>query len=479
MKILALAQLTVLDAVRKKIFIVFLLLLASLASSAFFLPVVQASDRIKLVDSISLGWTTFFGMLIAIFLSAFGIPEEVGDRRAFTILTKPVRSHEFVLGKWIGYITVIGGIVLVTWLSTILSIWLLHPHDSIPKARQMVGAQSMDIPSLSLPDEEDSSDQAPQAQSIRQTLGKRPDLHLLDRNHPTAFWSFDNLDPSTIPEGESIGRLKIALLKTLRTHVEVVRTRLRYIHPTSGRQSTQELEFHTFGGQHQQEIELLCPRRFISNDGRLTVALDRLDPHFDLLVQTKSIGIYLSAESHAWNLGKAFLGSFLMLVLIISLTVFASTTLSGPVSVLVGLTGFIIGHCVTLMQTLARQVRHGEMTLERAFRQLLEKADQGHDHAHSSSGHEGHDHGTNYLADLLDGIATWIPDFTRFRLTDTVTNGVSIPAELLWQLTGTCVAYSAAALLLGIFFFAWSDVERTEGPWWHIIRFLRTRRSSR
>ncbi|MFA4028900.1 MAG: hypothetical protein GDYSWBUE_001365 [Candidatus Fervidibacterota bacterium] len=90
------------EAIRRKFFwVVFLFALVAIASANLFSGIAPGEEK-KFVFDFGLGSITLFGMLITIFLGATMIPSEVDRRTIFTILSKPVRRWQFLLGKFLG-----------------------------------------------------------------------------------------------------------------------------------------------------------------------------------------------------------------------------------------------------------------------------------------------------------------------------------------------------------------------------------------
>jgi len=67
----------------------------------------------KVLQDLGLSIITLFSMLMAIFIGVGLIQPEVERRTVYALLAKPVRRHEFVLGKFLGALVVIAGCV---WL---------------------------------------------------------------------------------------------------------------------------------------------------------------------------------------------------------------------------------------------------------------------------------------------------------------------------------------------------------------------------
>src|SRR5436309_1147678 len=66
----------------------------------------------KLYINFVLTATTYLVMLLALFLSAFSIPADIKSRTIYTVVTKPVRTGEIVLGRMLGF-TAIGTVLLI------------------------------------------------------------------------------------------------------------------------------------------------------------------------------------------------------------------------------------------------------------------------------------------------------------------------------------------------------------------------------
>jgi len=115
------------EGMRKKTLIGFLLLsllviLGSTFMTAFMTEAsigenLQASADTKIIKDICVSAISVFGILITIFISASVVPTEVENRVIYTILSKPVRRFQYLLGKFIGVqLIVIINLVLMTAL---------------------------------------------------------------------------------------------------------------------------------------------------------------------------------------------------------------------------------------------------------------------------------------------------------------------------------------------------------------------------
>jgi len=104
------------EAIRKRILVVAGIFALALVVSAPFWPAMTDSDRVKLVQDISLTAMTFLGVIIAVFISAYSLPSDVEERRIFTLASKPVRRHEILLGKLCGFLMVFAAVLALMGL---------------------------------------------------------------------------------------------------------------------------------------------------------------------------------------------------------------------------------------------------------------------------------------------------------------------------------------------------------------------------
>lgn len=109
MIIWSIAKTTVGDALRKKVLQIFLVVAIGLiVISLSFSQTLSFSTRegsatdIMLVKSFGLGLMAVAGWLISLVLGASLIPQEIERRTIYTILAKPVKRYEFIVGKYLG-----------------------------------------------------------------------------------------------------------------------------------------------------------------------------------------------------------------------------------------------------------------------------------------------------------------------------------------------------------------------------------------
>lgn len=109
--VLSIAVYTWREGMRKKTLIGFLILsiiviFGSQFITAFLTTSSDAGSQseldVKLIKDICVTTISIFGMLITIFVSASVVPTEVDNKVIYTVLSKPVRRFQYLLGKFLG-----------------------------------------------------------------------------------------------------------------------------------------------------------------------------------------------------------------------------------------------------------------------------------------------------------------------------------------------------------------------------------------
>ncbi len=90
------------ESIRKKtLYIILIFALIVIGASKLF-SFLTAEEELKMIKDVSFSAIEFFGALMAIFGSLSAISNEIERRTIYTLLTKPIRRSDFVLGKFFG-----------------------------------------------------------------------------------------------------------------------------------------------------------------------------------------------------------------------------------------------------------------------------------------------------------------------------------------------------------------------------------------
>lgn len=111
-RVSALASLAVKESLRRRVWVGMVVFLGILLFAGWFLPSGDYKEPVKLYLSFVLTATTFLTLLLALLLSAFSLPNDFKSKTIFTVVTKPVRAGDIVLGRIVGF-TVVGTVMLL------------------------------------------------------------------------------------------------------------------------------------------------------------------------------------------------------------------------------------------------------------------------------------------------------------------------------------------------------------------------------
>src|SRR5436190_18606589 len=101
----AVARLAILEAIGNRVLVGFGVFILLLLVAGLFLDV-NNNNPSRVYLSFVLWTTTLLVLAMALFLSAFSIPNDIKNRTIYTVVTKPIRASEIVLGRILGFATV-------------------------------------------------------------------------------------------------------------------------------------------------------------------------------------------------------------------------------------------------------------------------------------------------------------------------------------------------------------------------------------
>jgi len=123
-RVWTLASATVTQLVRMKILAFLVLFCLIVVAAGFAFPVMNPEQQLKLLKDVSFGALQVFAIVIAVTATALLLPRDLEDRTLYTILAKPVPRFEYLLGKLLGVLLLIGGGLLVMDLVLSVVLWL-------------------------------------------------------------------------------------------------------------------------------------------------------------------------------------------------------------------------------------------------------------------------------------------------------------------------------------------------------------------
>jgi ABC-type transport system involved in multi-copper enzyme maturation permease subunit len=107
LRVWVLALNTYREAVRDKLLYNLLLFAGLMIASSILLAQLQIGKDERIYRDVGLGAIAFFGVLIAIFVGINLVYREISTKTVYTMLSKPVRRWEFILGKYLGLLSLL------------------------------------------------------------------------------------------------------------------------------------------------------------------------------------------------------------------------------------------------------------------------------------------------------------------------------------------------------------------------------------
>jgi ABC-type transport system involved in multi-copper enzyme maturation permease subunit len=153
------------ESVRDKVLYNLVFFAVLLIAVSYLLSQLTAGQDVKIIKDLGLAAMSIFGLFIAIFIGIGLVSKEVEKRSIYSLLAKPIRRHEFIIGKYLGLVlTLVVNIAIMTvaYYAVLGSIawregsWFL-PHWGAPaldpvllKAVAMICLQLMIITAVAL-----------------------------------------------------------------------------------------------------------------------------------------------------------------------------------------------------------------------------------------------------------------------------------------------------------------------------------------
>lgn len=92
------------DSVRDKVLYSIVVFAVLLMATSYLIGQLTAGQDLKIIKDLGLAAMSLFGLFIAIFIGIGLVAREIERRSIYAVLAKPVRRHEFIVGKYLGLV---------------------------------------------------------------------------------------------------------------------------------------------------------------------------------------------------------------------------------------------------------------------------------------------------------------------------------------------------------------------------------------
>lgn len=101
-RINTIARINYLEIIRSRTVLLLLIYLVFLVLATQIFSRISIAEPSKIITDIGLGTIEIFGLFLALFIGITLISKEIEKKSIYTLLSKPLKRHEFILGKFLG-----------------------------------------------------------------------------------------------------------------------------------------------------------------------------------------------------------------------------------------------------------------------------------------------------------------------------------------------------------------------------------------
>jgi Cu-processing system permease protein len=119
------------ESVRDRVLYSLVAFASLLMGVSYLIGQLTAGQDIKIIKDLGLAAIATFGLLIAIFIGIGLVWKEVERRSIYSLLTKPVRRHEFIIGKFAGLALTL--LINVATMTVVFYVVLAYMNTQFPE----------------------------------------------------------------------------------------------------------------------------------------------------------------------------------------------------------------------------------------------------------------------------------------------------------------------------------------------------------
>jgi hypothetical protein len=319
----AIARMTLIEASRRKVFTILVLFALALLSSTAFFPSVETAGRLRLMEVWALRAASLFTAIVALFISGSSLPGDFEQKRIYLLVTKPVSKSTIFLGKLLGL-----SLLLAIFVATMGAVTVVF----IRGVQLLAGPGFPPVMAQERREADRFEAVRPLSTDADEVDKKR---YVSAGNRGALTWQFTGLRRADF--GDRV----------------VLETRLSVGSPTDRFRSSGNvlLDVTSARGKHHaaqflntnEELDWSVPADLVGPDGTLDVAFTCGDGDGYIGAAKPGLGIYLKPMLFEFAFARGLVLLLLQAMTVLSLTLMASSFLSAPLSILLGILLYIVG----------------------------------------------------------------------------------------------------------------------------------------
>lgn len=357
----SLTSLTIKEAISRKAFVIGFLFLILFMFAGWFLSDSDAEKPALPYITFVMSAMYFLLSLMAILISCWGLPADIKAKSLHTVVTKPVRRSEIVIGRILGYSSVVLLVLAVT--SVFGYVWIQRQVPDTAKS-QLVARVPI-YGELSFLDQ--TGEPADAGVNVGDVWGYRSYIQGLSKAR--AIWKFENLDVNQLRDS---GELRLEqTFEAFRTYKGEIEEETRFsmtlVNPETNLRVPLPDTFPVKEFKDDPELSLIVIPASIEyiasydadakestanlfddifNGDSITIEVACVDDQQYIGCAEGDLFIRMKDKSFLTSYAKANVGLGLMLILIVSIGTTSSCFLKGPVSTLLTGSMIILGNVV-------------------------------------------------------------------------------------------------------------------------------------
>lgn len=132
MKLLSIAEYTIMENIRSKIFYILLLFVLIMIGSSLIFSSLSPSTEVRMITDIGLACIEIFTLLTGIYAAVNLVLQEIENRTIYLLMTRPLRRWEYIVGRYLGVLVVLcfNIIMMLSVLMLLLKLttqWVVDP----------------------------------------------------------------------------------------------------------------------------------------------------------------------------------------------------------------------------------------------------------------------------------------------------------------------------------------------------------------
>lgn len=469
-RVWALTVLTFRESMRRKIFAIGVIFILLIMFAGWFMENSTERPDMQVKRHVSFVLTAISWLIVPVVLliSCWGLPEDIRARSLHTVVTKPVRRNEIVLGRVFGF-GLIGTLALLI-MATAGYFWI--DRNLSGEAREMLTARVPVYGELGWLDREGKDTHA--GVNVGDVWSYRS--FIAGNTKARAIWDFNGIDKNSFRKNPETGELELHLessfnvFRTFKGNLDRgISGRVTFVNDSKELRVPyapfEVKEFHaganvsviprklTYGGKTADLLD------DIVEDGKLRVEVECMTPGQFLGMAQPDLFIRLPERSFGTSFAKAIFGVWLMMATTVVLGVTFSCIVKGPVATLATGVVLVIGKSFWgFMSELAAGDVKGGGTVEsvvRIYQHLNPQVQM----------EEGVGRTVIESVDAVPHGFVWgathlIPDFSKFDLTAYVANGFDVPfSAALLPAMATAIGFTVPWMVFAYFALKYRELE--------------------